>query len=156
MTGQDLPAAGALIDAAFGPGRFVKTAERLREHNRPLVALSVVADASGGPAGCVLLWPIRIGERPALLLGPFAVARPWRGQGLGAALIERACRTAAAQSDRRIILLVGDKSYFERFRFEGTPPGRVRMPGPVDPRRVLWRGLDPRALEGAEGLATPG
>ena len=71
---EDLPLVDALVDGAFGPGRFVKTAERLRERNTPRRDLSLVAWAGGEAVGCVRMWPIHIGETPALLLGPFAVA----------------------------------------------------------------------------------
>jgi predicted N-acetyltransferase YhbS len=66
---QDFPLVDALIARAFGPGRFVKTAERLREGNHPLLDLSFVAWRDGCAVGCVRLWPIRIGEAPALPLG---------------------------------------------------------------------------------------
>ena len=69
----------ALIDAAFGPGRHAKAAERLRETNAPDLSLSRVAvDAEGRIVGCSRMWPIHIGQTPALLLGPFAVAQTWR------------------------------------------------------------------------------
>src|ERR1700722_12832571 len=87
----DAAAVGALIDAAFGPGRFAKTAERLREANQPLLDISFVARSHGALVGCVRMWPIRIGDRPAVFLGPFAVDQAWRSRGLGAALIGRAC-----------------------------------------------------------------
>src|SRR3989442_7834348 len=89
------PADGPLVDAliarAFGPGRYAKAAERLREGNRPLPDLSFVARQADEIIGCVRLWPIQVGGAPALLLGPFAVGEACRGQGLGAALIVRAC-----------------------------------------------------------------
>src|ERR1700761_4544025 len=43
---EDLPLIDALIEGAFGPGRFVKTAERLRERNTPRRDLSLVAWAN--------------------------------------------------------------------------------------------------------------
>src|SRR5262249_30723190 len=87
---NDAPAVERLILAAFRPGRFAKAAERLREGRRPDPSLSLVAWDGDCAVGCVRLWPIRIGETPALLLGPFAVDAAWRSQGLGAALIEQA------------------------------------------------------------------
>ncbi|MDP2117781.1 MAG: N-acetyltransferase, partial [Brevundimonas sp.] len=43
------------------------------------------------------------------------------------------------------ILLVGDLPYFGRFGFRPAP--EVRLSGPVDQRRVLWRGEgDPAGL----------
>jgi predicted N-acetyltransferase YhbS len=130
----------ALIERAFGPGRYAKAAERLREGTRPDLELSFVAWAGSEAVGCVRMWPIVIGETPAWLLGPFAVEDAWRSRGLGAQLMEQACAAAKAKGCDWV-LLVGDEPYFGRFGFSAVPPGRIVMPGPVDRRRVLWRSL---------------
>ena len=140
----------ALIAKAFGPGRYAKTAERLREGNTPSKDFCICALDGERVAGAVRLWPILIGESPAQFLGPIAVDPEYRSHGLGAALIERACR-AAASAGHRLVLLVGDRAFFEPLGFEGAPAERLVMPGPVDPRRVLWRALQPGATEGVSG-----
>lgn len=140
----DAAAVAGLIARAFGPGRFAKTAERLREGNHPALALV----ARDGPAvvGCVRLWPIRVGEVVALLLGPFAVEASHRDQGLGAELIEAAC-AQAKEDGWNHVLLVGDEPYYGRFGF--TAARDVALPGPVDQRRVLARALvDAEPLRG--------
>ena len=131
-TPADAAAVDALVLAAFGPGRFAKTAERLREGATP--AAGFVVRREGRPIGSVRLWPIRIGATPAFFLGPIAVEAGSRSEGMGAALVG-ACLEGAARSG---VLLVGDPPYFERFGFRPVP--RVRLPGPVDRRRVLWKG----------------
>jgi predicted N-acetyltransferase YhbS len=135
---QDAKAVDALIERAFGPGRYAKAAERLREHNRPLLDISFVAWCDDDLVGCVRMWPILIGAEPAVLLGPFAVEPDWRSRGLGAALIERACAAAEA-AGHALIFLVGDAPYFGPLGFQVVPTGRIRMPGPVDPARVMFR-----------------
>ena len=130
----DASAVEALVLAAFGPGRFAKTAERLRE--RAGVADAFVARAGEQIVGSVRLWTIRVGDTPAVFLGPIAVADEHRKSGLGAELVQ-AC-VAHAQAQGFGILLVGDMDYFGRFGF--APASGVRLPGPVDARRVLWRG----------------
>lgn len=152
---EDHALVDALIDRAFGPGRFVKTAERLREGNQPRRDLSLVAWAAGEAVGCVRMWPIHIGERPAVLLGPFAVDDAWRSRGLGGQLIEAAC-AAADHAGVGVVLLVGDAPYFQKFGFEPAPAGHAVLPGPVDGRRVLWRALQPGALDGVQGAVRPG
>ena len=152
---EDRALIDALIDRAFGPGRFVKTAERLREGGAPRHDLSLVAWSGGQAVGCVRLWPIHIGERSAVLLGPFAVDDAWRSRGLGGQLVEAAC-ASAERAGVGVVLLVGDAPYFEKLGFEPVPPGRAVMPGPVDPRRVLWRALQPGALDGLEGPVRAG
>ncbi|MGZ9114162.1 MAG: GNAT family N-acetyltransferase [Brevundimonas sp.] len=133
-TPADAAAVEALVLAAFGPGRFAKTAERLRE--RAGVAAGFVARDEGRIIGSVRLWRVTVGETPALFLGPIAVASHSRKAGLGADLVH-ACvdQTARIGVD---ILLVGDMGYFERFGFAVAPD--VQLPGPVDRARVLWRG----------------
>ncbi|MDQ0466024.1 putative N-acetyltransferase YhbS [Caulobacter ginsengisoli] len=135
---DDAPAVAALIAAAFGPGRFAKAAERLREGRGPELALSFVAWDGGRLAGSVRLWPVSVGGAACIFLGPIAVDMAWRGRGLGEALVETAC-AAAAQAGWRAVLLVGDAPYFGRMGFEIAPG--VEMPGPVDRRRVLARAL---------------
>lgn len=149
----DGPEALALVDRVFGPGRYAKSAERLREGNAFLPELSFTAREGGVLVASVRLWPVRVGGRPALLLGPIAVDPAARNRGLGAALVERAC-AAAARDGHQLIVLVGDPPYFMRMGFEPTTPGAVVMPGPTDPRRILVRALNPGALDGLAGAVT--
>lgn len=149
----DAAAIEALVDRAFGPGRFVKTAERLREGSLPLRHLSVCARDGERLAGAVRQWPITIGEQDAVFLGPIAVDLAARSQGVGAELMQRAIAAAEAAGER-LILLVGDMSYFEQFGFE-VAKGPV-LPGPVDGRRLLWKSLRPGALDGVQGPVRPG
>ncbi|HZV84319.1 MAG TPA: N-acetyltransferase [Brevundimonas sp.] len=133
-TPADAEAVDALVLAAFGPGRFAKTAERLRERAR--IAVGFVARDAGRPIGSVRLWRVRIGDTPAVFLGPIAVAGDHRQGGVGAELVQ-AC-IDRAKADGLDILLVGDTDYFGRFGF--VPASAVTLPGPVDSGRVLWRG----------------
>jgi len=148
-------AVDALIERAFGPGRYVKAAERLREHNHPLLDISYVAWSEGVLVGCVRMWPIRIGATPAVLLGPFAVEPEWRSRGLGAALIQRACEAADA-AGHALILLVGDAPLFAPHGFQVVPRDRIVMPGPVDPARVMFRAFSAGADLAGEVLAASG
>lgn len=131
-TPADAASVEALVVAAFGPGRYAKTAERIRE--RAGVAAGFVARENSRVIGAVRLWSITVGDRPALFLGPITVSADSRKGGLGADLVQ-ACIDHAGETG---ILLVGDAPYFTRFGFRAAP--EVRLQGPVDPRRVLWRG----------------
>ncbi|HXQ11991.1 MAG TPA: N-acetyltransferase [Caulobacteraceae bacterium] len=150
---RDAPLVDALIDRAFGPGRYTKTAERLREGNHPLRDICFVARRGGAVVGCVRMWPIRIGETPAVLLGPFAVGDAWRSLGLGAALIRRACE-AAATAGHALVLLVGDDPYYGPLGFRRAPR-TVVLPGPVDAARVLICELGSGAATDLGGLVRP-
>lgn len=148
---EDAAEADALIARAFGPGRFAKAAERLREHNRPLEGLCIVAHADGQVVGCVRQWPVLIGQRPAVFLGPIAVDEAWRHHGLGGALVKRAADAARA-AGHDLILLVGDTPLFRRMGFDAAPARRIVMPGPVDQRRVQVKALKPGADDNLAGL----
>jgi predicted N-acetyltransferase YhbS len=141
-TAADTLAVLALVAAAFGPGRYAKTAERLRERNAASAGLSFVAREGGRVVGSVRLWPVLIGEAQALFLGPIAVEDSRRRAGLGAQLVERAC-AEARRAGCKAVLLVGDEPYFGRFGFQRCA---AVMPGPVDPRRVLINVLAPGAV----------
>ncbi len=150
-TPTDAPAREALLDAAFGPARFLKTCERLRDGRRPAPGLALVAkDEEDALIGTIRLWPILAGVRPALLLGPVAVAQETRSLGLGAALIRESLDRAKALG-HRAVLLVGDAPYYVRFGFERRFTERLVMPGPVERARFLGLELAPGALEGVEG-----
>ncbi len=147
---QDRAEVDALIDRAFGPGRFAKTAERLREGSRMHLEMSVCAWIGGQLAGAVRLWPASINARSAIFLGPIAVEKALRRHGLGAELVEQACARARAAGEQ-VVILVGDLDFFGPLGFEPIPLGRVVPPGPVDPRRLLWMALSPGALDGVGG-----
>jgi predicted N-acetyltransferase YhbS len=145
---EDAAAVEALVLRAFGPGRYAKAAERLREGRAPLRELSFVAWEQGRAVGCVRLWAIVAGGAPALLLGPIAVEADHRNNGLGGALVARACEAAEA-GGHRLIVLVGDMPFFGRLGFAPAP--KLAMPGPVDRRRVLARALQAGAPLDVEG-----
>jgi predicted N-acetyltransferase YhbS len=144
----------ALLDGAFGDGRFSKTAERLREHRLPEDGLSFVACAGRRVIGTVRLWNITAGpRRPALLLGPLAVAPDFRERGVGGDLIRRALEQAQRRG-HQAVLLVGDAPYYGRFGFTAEKTGALRLPGPYARDRLLARELVPGALGGARGLVS--
>ena len=142
-TPADAAAVEAVVSAAFGPGRYAKTAERLREAAIP--AAGFVARDAGRVIGSVRLWPIVVGEVPALFLGPIAVSSNSRKAGIGADLVA-ACIAHARTSGIGGVLLVGDLAYFERFGFAPAPD--VVLPGPVDRRRLLWLGVTVETARG--------
>ncbi len=159
---RDVDAREALLDETFGDCRFGKTSERLREDRLPAAGLSLVAVKAGGKdeaagrlAGTVRLWNVSAGPgRPALLLGPLAVAESRRGQGVGAALVTAALGRARALG-HRAVLLVGDACYYGRFGFSAAAAGGLWLPGPVERERFLALELRPGALAGARGLVSP-
>ena len=152
---SDVDAREALLDDAFGPARFLKTCQRLRDGSAPAPGLALVAtDNDGALIGTLRLWPVLAGGREALLLGPLAVAAEHRALGIGRALIEELL-ARAAELGHRAVLLVGDAPYYARFGFERRFTARLTMPGPVERARFLGLELVGGALNGAQGRVLP-
>lgn len=121
---------------AFGPGRFARTAFRIRESVEPRRDLSFVGLVGSQIAGSIRLSPILIGDTAALLLGPLTVSPDFKNRGLGKALMRTAMDAAELAGDK-IVLLVGDAPYYSPFGFQQVPLGQITLPGPVDPARLL-------------------
>ncbi len=143
-----------LHERTFGPGRYARTAYRLREQVAHSLDLSFTARIGTLLVGSVRLSPVRIGETKALLLGPLTVEPPFRERGVGQALIARALEAARANG-HRLVILVGDEPYYGKCGFKRIPPGRAIMPGPVDPERLLVAELAGGAFEGVSGPVRP-
>src|SRR5690348_15123999 len=102
---SDADAREALLDAAYGPSRFRKPSEQIRRGRRPAEGLALVAVEDDRMIGTVRLWPVSAGGRPALLLGPVAVACDRQREGIGAALMDCAIETARARGHAAIVLV---------------------------------------------------
>jgi predicted N-acetyltransferase YhbS len=142
----------ALYDLCFAPGREALSSYRLRDGVPPVAELARIArDENGILGGAIRFWPIRVGQTPALLLGPIAVHPTAQGEGLGAALIRDTLADAANQGWARVVL-VGDLPYYQRFGFSRL--SGVEMPPPTNPARVLGLALREGAWDGITGQVT--
>ena len=150
----DAQAIERLHERTFGPGRFVLSAYRIREHVEHLLDVSFTARIGTLLVGSVRQLPILIGDTRALLLGPLTVEPPFRRHGVGRLLMERALKDARAKG-HAIVLLVGDEPYYSRVGFKRVEKGRVTMPGPVDYNRLLVVELVEGAFEGVSGPVGP-
>jgi predicted N-acetyltransferase YhbS len=154
MVASDHDAIEHLLDRSFGPTRRSKTSYRLREGSSAVPGLSrVVRDTDLGLVGAISYWPLAIGAKGtrALLLGPLAVHPERQNLGIGL-LLMRETLAQAKFMGHRLVLLVGDAPYYARVGFAQVPEGQLLMPGPVDPKRLLFVDLVPGALSEAEGL----
>jgi predicted N-acetyltransferase YhbS len=144
-----------VVDRAFGPGRFAKVSERVREFAPLDRTLSRVAlDVNGDALGCCRLYRVAIGGRPALFLGPLAVEPTLQGVGVGARLVKAAVEASTGKADA--VVLMGRPHFFQRLGFALIPPDRVQLPGPAEPRRLHWKALREGGLDGLEGaLSAP-
>src|SRR3984957_10223607 len=151
---NDAQAIERLHARTFGPGRFVLSAYRIREHVDHLLDLSFTARIGTLLVGSVRQLPVCIGDTRALLLGPLTVDPPFRSRGVGRALLEHALK-AAREKGHRLVLLVGDEPYYGRVGFKVVPKGRATMPGPVDYNRLLVAELADGAFTGVSGAIRP-
>jgi predicted N-acetyltransferase YhbS len=149
-TPDDAEAILRLNERVFGPGRFARTAYRLRETTSADLSLSFVARVGTLLVGANAMTRIKIGETQALLLGPLIVEPVFRSRGIGEALVMRSLDATRAVGGR-LVILVGDEPYYSRMGFAKTPPGRIVFPGPVDPARVMHCELQPGGFDGVGG-----
>ena len=122
---------------AYGPGRFARTAFRVRERFPIDPSLSLVAEVDGVASGSVWMTPISVGGIDGYLLGPLTTHPNYRKRGAGKVLAREAVRIALARGEGKFVLLVGDRDYYCPLGFTGTVEGAIQFPGPVDPTRVL-------------------
>lgn len=154
-TAADSAAIERLSERAFGPGRFARTAYRLREAAGEAGILAFVARVSTLLVGANRLTPIRCGTMPAMLLGPLIVDPAFRSRGVARALVGVALEAGRA-AGHRLVVLVGDDAYYSRYGFRRVPARRLALPGPVDPSRLLYLELEPGAFEGVTGPVQAG
>ena len=153
-TPEDMGEIEHILDLGFGLDRRVKTSYRLREGSSPVPGLSlVIRDRDLGVAGAISFWPLAIGANgyPALLLGPLAVHPARQNIGIGRALMGEGLWRARTKG-HGLVLLVGDQPYYGRIGFNQVPEGRLDLPGPFDPKRLLYLELTPGALRQAQGM----
>ncbi len=147
---DDCAAIERLHARAFGPGRYARTAFRLREGTAHRADLSVTASVGSFLVGSVRMAPVTAGGVGFLALGPLAVDPSFSGRGVGTALM-RASLAAATAAGEGLVILVGDAPFYARFGFSPVPPEHLILPGPVDPARFLYLELAPGSLAAVRG-----
>ncbi len=135
----DPAAVEALLDAAFGPDRFARTAYRIRAGTQWLPELSFAAFAGERLVGSLQSWPVAVDGAPVVLVGPVAVAPDRQRGGIGRMLMERLVAIAPATP----MAMIGDPEYYGRFfGFSADATAGWDVPGPVERRRLLARHAD--------------
>jgi len=140
----------ALSASAFGPARFTRAAHLVREQGGHAPTLSFVACGGEAVIGFVRMTPIVIGVTKALMLGPIVVDPAKKNMCIGAELMNTAL-SAAAQAQYPLVILVGDEPYYRRFGFQPVTPGRIILPAPVNPARLLAYEVTEGTLQTAGG-----
>jgi predicted N-acetyltransferase YhbS len=153
VAAADLPAISELHARVSGPGRFARAAYRVREGAQssfsPFCRVALLGDRI---IAAVRMTPVRIGTTEgALFLGPLAVDPEFANQGYGRRIV-RESMDAARAAGLRLVILVGDEGYYARLGFVRVPPGRIRLPGPINPARLLACELESGSLVAFAGL----
>jgi len=148
----DIAEISKLHARVFGPGRFVRSAYRVRERKGHLSRFCLVAYLGAELVASLRMTEIAIGGvTGAALLGPIAVEPQHRGLGLGTKLVTAAL-SAARTGGTQLVILVGDEPYYGRFGFKAVPAGQIVFPGPVNPARILACELKDGISAGYRGL----
>jgi predicted N-acetyltransferase YhbS len=154
LTEADDARTSTLESLVFGPGRFARTAYRIREGRSPISGFCHGAFLGETLIASVRLTPVLVGgQGPHVLLGPLTVHPNFSGQGHGRHLVTQALSAAKAAGIGAAIL-VGDRPYYERFGFKPVPMGRITFPGPVNPARILAADLRDGAASSLNGALT--
>ena len=136
----------------FGPGRFARSAYRVREGTPFASPYCRVAVLGERIIASLRMTPAKVGEQSgALLLGPLAVDTAFANKGYGRRIAEDSFAAAEA-SGFKLVLLVGDLPYYSRMGFIAVPPGQIHFPGPANPARILARELVPGAIASYRGV----
>jgi len=154
VSAADIPAISALHAKAFGPGRFARTAYRIRESTPDFTRHCRIARFEGSDErvmAAVRFTPVLIGEQTrGLLLGPVAVHPAHVRKRLGSRLITQAM-AELTPDDADLVVLVGDEPFYAAFGFTAVPRGAITLPGPVAPDRLLAHELREGALHNVHG-----
>jgi predicted N-acetyltransferase YhbS len=140
---------------AFGPGRFARTAFRVRERFPIDTSLSLIAEIEGTPAGVVWMTPLSVGGIDGYMLGPLATHPGFRKRGVGKQLAREVTRLALERGEGSFVILIGDRDYYCPLGWQPTTLGAVEWPGPVDPSRVLLYSEDKTLAARIEGKIGP-
>ena len=148
-----------VLDRAFGPDRFKRTAYKVRGESDWLPALSFAAIDGEELVGTIQTWPVALTDtagkaHPLLMVGPVAVIPERQGEGIGQALM---LAMLGALDPRAPLpqVLIGDAEYYGRFfGFTAEPTGGWQLPGPWERHRLLVRTDNPAVLP-KEGMLGP-
>lgn len=150
-TSQDKAAIDSIIAAAFGVGRFARSVRHLRLSPHEL-SLSFVITLQEEVIGSIRYWPIMVGGKRQLLLGPLAVLPEHSGKGFGKTLVAHSL-TVAETLPYEFILISGEPDYYPRFGFVPACQDAFLWPGFIEPERLQIKWLSDEAKAKQPGTA---
>jgi len=160
LSGIEPQAVEHLLDAAFGPDRFARTAYRIRQGMDAVPALSFAAIGNGVLIGTIQCWPVahRAADgtvTPLVMVGPVAVRPDVQRGGHGRVLMAHMLAAAETRADSAL-MMIGDPEYYGRFfGFSADATGEWDLPGPYEKRRLLARAVNGHRLPTDAGMIGP-
>lgn len=140
-----------LCARTLGPGRFARTAYRVREAADQAEVFGFNAYDQQELIGTISLTPVKVGlKHGACLVGPLVIASAYQNKGHGRALIEKGIEEAANKG-LQLALLVGDLDFYSKSGFVQVPERQINLPGPVNPARLLAREITKGVLPDFSG-----
>jgi predicted N-acetyltransferase YhbS len=136
-----------LLDAAFGEDRHGRTAYRLREGSTAIDPLSF-AISDDDLIASIQCWPVGIGARRLVLVGPVAVDPAHQNEGHGSRLMQAMLDASSAMGNPAMVM-IGDPEYYGRFGFTAEATSGWSLPGPWEARRLLTRNAGEHVLPAA-------
>lgn len=149
-----------VLDRAFGPGRFERTAYMVRAGTEALPALGFAAlDEHDLLVGTIQAWPVALTDaegraHPMIMVGPVAVLPERQGEGFGTALMVAQQQAIGDLAGALPQVLIGDAPYYGRFGYIAEPTQGWSLPGPYEKDRLLVRCANPAVLP-REGMLGP-
>ena len=134
---QDNESIEELYSLSFSPGRYVKSAFRMREKYSHLIDISYVSTIGRNIIGSLRYWNILVNSEPALLLGPVVIHPKYRGKGYGQELLKFSLQNCKL-NNFKLIILIGDLIYYSKIGFKRFEKKDLSFIGPVNKDRLLY------------------
>ncbi|HEY9747487.1 MAG TPA: N-acetyltransferase [Allocoleopsis sp.] len=144
-TPADYPAIADILLQAFGQDAEALLVERIRQSDRYIPELSLVAEKEGVVVGHLLFSYIDlvgVETLPVLGLAPLAIHPDYQRQGIGSALVQAGLAKAEDQGEA-IAIVLGHPPFYSRFGFEPSVNYGIASPFPVPPEFFMVKFLKP-------------
>ena len=125
----DREAIAAVTRAAFGREDEARIVEAIRESDRFVAELALVAADGEEVVGHLMLSYVDLDEHRVLELAPLSVAPERQRKGIGSALVRKALRLAQDRGEP-LVLVLGHPSYYPRFGFRPASSLQIEAPDP--------------------------
>ncbi|MGV0106470.1 GNAT family N-acetyltransferase [Nostoc sp. DSM 114160] len=140
---SDYTAIAEVNTLAFGQENEAKLVEKIRNSDRYISELSLVAEVENIVVGHILFSYIDlVGEETLQVLGlaPLAVRPQFQRQGIGSALIKAGLEIAEANKEA-IVIVLGHPHFYTRFGFQPSVVYEIESPFPVPEEFFMVKAL---------------